>query len=108
MIKGIAKMEFGTGDILMTAVLSDEVGALCCVTQEPHEIGELVPNGVGWNPDDAQVCLTFTKVESVDSMIAELTCLRSMMDGSFDFTESKRLMHDISFDDFMHKEKENE
>lgn len=40
MIKGKAKMEFGTGDIRMTGALSGGIGALCCITQEPHEIGE--------------------------------------------------------------------
>lgn len=43
MIKGKAKMEFGTGDIRMTGALSGGIGALCCITQEPHEIGEKVP-----------------------------------------------------------------
>lgn len=38
MIKGKAKMEFGTGDIRMTGALSGGIGALCCITQEPHEI----------------------------------------------------------------------
>lgn len=38
MIKGKAKMEFGTGDIRMTGALSGGIGALCCITQEPHEM----------------------------------------------------------------------
>lgn len=38
MIKGKAKMEFGTGDIRMTGALSGGIGALCCITQEPHVI----------------------------------------------------------------------
>ena len=104
MIKGIAKMEFGTGDILMTAALSHDVGALCCITQEPHAIGERVPNGKGWCPDEAQVILTFTKPESIDSMIAELQLVRSMMDGSYDFNKGTFNKHDIDFDKFMHKE----
>jgi len=105
MIKGIAKMEFGSGDILMTAVLSDKVGALCCITQEPHEINERVPNGEGWNPDDAQVILTFTKVESLDAMIAELQLLRSMMDDSYDFKDGRFYADGtIDFDRFMHKD----
>ena len=29
MIKGKAKMEFGTGDIRMTGALSGDIGALC-------------------------------------------------------------------------------
>jgi len=70
MIKGLAKMEFGTGDILMTAALSDGVGALCCVNQEPHEIGERVLRPIGWSAENSNVILTFTKVESIDSIIA--------------------------------------
>lgn len=102
MIKGLAKMEFGTGDILMTAALSDGVGALCCCTQEPHEIGERVPNGVSWNPEKAEVILTFTKVESIDSVIAELTLLRSMMDGSYDFKSGHHTnMPFLDFDTFI-------
>lgn len=48
MIKGKAKMEFGSGDIRMTGALSNGVGALCCITQEPHEIGEKVPVEDEW------------------------------------------------------------
>lgn len=40
MIKGKAKLEFGTGDIRMTGALSNNIGALCCITQPPHKIGE--------------------------------------------------------------------
>lgn len=50
MIKGKAKLEFGTGDIRMTGALSNNIGALCCITQPPHKIGEKVPveeNGSG-------------------------------------------------------------
>lgn len=43
MIKGKAKMEFGSGDIRMTGALSNGIGALCCITQEPHKIGEKIP-----------------------------------------------------------------
>ena len=50
MIKGKAKMEFGTGDIRMTGALSNNVGALCCITQPPHEIGEKVPVEDEWDP----------------------------------------------------------
>lgn len=84
MIKGKAKMEFGTGDIRMTACLSDKVGALCCVTQEPHEIGERAPVTDKWNPGEAQVIMTFTKPESVDALIAELMDARDMMTGTYE------------------------
>lgn len=51
MIKGKAKMEFGTGDIRMTGALSGGIGALCCITQEPHEIGEKVPVEDTWDAE---------------------------------------------------------
>lgn len=65
MIKGKAKMEFGTGDIRMTGALSGGIGALCCITQEPHEIGEKAPVEDAWDTEQAEVILTFTKTESV-------------------------------------------
>ena len=72
MIKGKAKMEFGTGDIRMTGALSGGIGALCCITQEPHEIGEKAPVEDAWDTEQAEVILTFTKTESIDALIAEL------------------------------------
>lgn len=56
-------MEFGTGDIRMTGALSSDIGALCCITQKPHEIGERVPVEDGWNTDQAEVIMTFTRTE---------------------------------------------
>lgn len=76
MIKGKAKMEFGTGDIRMTGALSGDIGALCCITQEPHKIGERVLVEDTWNVDQAEVILTFTKTESIDALIAELQALK--------------------------------
>lgn len=83
MIKGKAKMEFGTGDIRMTACLSGEVAALCCITQEPHEIGERVP-----------------EPESINALIGELADARDMMTGTYDgdLTEHDGL---LDFDSFM-------
>lgn len=101
MIKGNAKMEFGTGDILMTACLSGDIGALCCINHESRDIGERSPLTTKWNPDDADVILTFTKVESVDALIAELKELRSMMDGTYDFKTGKFIDYDINFDNFL-------
>jgi len=95
-IKGKAKMEFGTGDIRMTAVLSEGTGALCCITQEPHKINERVPVGDGWNADDAQVIMTFTKKASIDALIAELTDVGRMMEGSYPLNE--RLQHSLGID----------
>lgn len=100
MIKGKAKMEFGTGDIRMTACLSGEVAALCCITQEPHEIGERVPLTDEWSSREAQVIMTFTKPESIDVLIGELADARDMMTGAYDgdLTEHDGL---LDFDSFM-------
>ena len=100
MIRGKAKMEFGNGDIRMTSCLSGETGALCCITQEPHEIGERIPIDDTWSSKEAEVIMTFTNPKSIDALIAELTDVRDMMTGTYD----KELMeHEglLDFDSFM-------
>ena len=104
MIKGKAKMEFGTGDIRMTGALSGGVGALCCITQEPHEIGEKVPVEDTWDTEQAEVVLTFTKTESIDALIAELQDVKAMMNGSYPFENVSVRQKDLDFDAFMHIE----
>lgn len=101
MIKGKAKMEFGTGDIRMTGALSNEVGALCCITQEPHEIGEKVSVEDGWNVGQAEVIMTFTKPESIDALIDELRDVRAMMDGTYPFEEQNYRECIFDYDAFM-------
>lgn len=101
MIKGKAKMEFGTGDIRMTGVLSNGVGALCCITQEPHKIGEKVPVEDGWNVEQAEVIMTFTKPESIDALIDELRDVRAMMDGTYPFEEQNYRECIFDYDAFM-------
>ena len=95
MIKGKAKMEFGSGDIRMTGALSNGVGALCCITQEPHEIGEKVPVEDEWDPVQAEVILTFSK--------AELQDVKAMMDGSYPFEKGRTREKDLDFDAFMYR-----
>lgn len=101
MIKGKAKMEFGTGDIRMTSVLSNGIGALCCITQEQHEIGERVPVEDSWNVDQAEVILTFTRPESIDALIDELRDVRAMMDSTYPFEEQNYHEDIFDFDAFM-------
>lgn len=96
MIKGKAKMEFGTGDIRMTAVQSYGIGALCCITQEPHEIGERVPVSDTWSTKEAEVIMTFTKTESIDALIAELQDVKLLMQG--EFPNENVATHDNPFD----------
>lgn len=85
----------------MTACLSGEVAALCCITQEPHEIGERVPVTDTWSSREAQVIMTFTKPESIDALIGELTDARKMMVGTYDgsLTEYEGLLDLDSFMD---------
>ena len=94
-------MEFGIGDIRMTGVLSQGVGALCCITQEPHKIGEKVPVTDSWNVDQAEVILTFTKTESIDALIAELQDIKAMMNGTFPFEKERFYEKPLDFDLFM-------
>ena len=104
MIKGKAKMEFGTGDIRMTGTLSGDIGALCCITQEPHKIGERVSVEDTWNVDQAEVILTFTKTESIDALIAELQDVKAMMNGSYPFENGRVMQKDLDFDAFIRRE----
>lgn len=101
MIKGKAKLEFGTGDIRMTSALSKDIGALCCITQEPHEIGEKVPVEEGWGVKKAEVILTFTRKESIDALMDELKDLRAMMDGTYPFEEQNFRDDVFDFDAFL-------
>lgn len=103
MIKGKAKMEFGSGDIRMTGALSNGIGALCCITQEPHEIGEKAPVEDEWNADQAEVILTFSKTDSIDALIAELRDVKAMMDGSYPFEKRRIREKYLDFDAFMYK-----
>lgn len=96
MIRGKAKLEFGTGDIRITAAQSNGIVAVCLITQEPHEIGEKIPVEDGWNVTEAEVILTFSRPESIDSLIRELECARLMMTG--DWPENDLIVRDEVFD----------
>ena len=52
--------------------------------------------------DQAEVILTFTKTESIDALIAELTDVKAMMDGSYPFEKSRIREHELDFDAFLH------
>lgn len=101
MIKGKAKMEFGTGDIRMTSAFSNGIGALCCNNQEPHKIGEKISVDQNWNTIQSDVILTFSKTESIDAVINELKCVRSLMDDTFPEEEKQYRDEKLDFDAFM-------
>lgn len=104
MIKGKAKMEFGNGDIRMTALCSHGTGALCCITQEPHVIGEKIPIFDTWSTKDAEVIMTFTKTESIDALIAELKDVKLFMQGEFPKLDIEKSDTPLDFDSFMEEE----
>lgn len=97
-------MEFGTGDIRMTGALSNGVGALCCITQEPHKIGEKVSVEDTWNVDQAEVILTFTKTESIDALIAELQDVKALMNGTYPVEKTDSHENSLDFDAFLNKD----
>ena len=102
MIKGKAKLEFGTGDIRMTGALSNNIGALCCITQPPHEIGEKVPVEDEWDPAQEEVILTFSRTESIDALIAELQDVKAIMNGTYPFEKGRIREKNLDFDAFMY------
>lgn len=82
MIKGKAKLEFGTGDIRMTSCLGNGIGAVCCVTHAPQVIGSAMTVEDDWSPSNSEVILTFTKVESIDVLIKKLNETKQYMLGN--------------------------
>lgn len=102
MIKGKAKLEFGTGDIRMTACLSNDIGTLCMITQEPHEIGSKVPVEDTWSAEESQVIMTFTKIESIDALMETLQEAKDFMNGKFpEGMRTNLCNHEINLDAFM-------
>ena len=85
-----------------TGVLSRVIGALGGRTQIPPEIGERVPVEDGWNTDQAEVIMTFTRTESIDALIAELQDVKAMMNGSYPFEKERIREHELDFDTFLH------
>lgn len=74
MIKGKAKLEFGTGTICMVpSIRIDGIGALHLRSCEPHEIGKLEPMPKTWAPTQSEVIMTFTNHKSVEALIIELS-----------------------------------
>lgn len=89
MVKGKAKLIFGTGDIMMTPVLHSEndiprYGMLAFKTTESHEIGSYTRNDTGYRLSNADALMVFYKVESIDACIERLNTLKEMMLGGTD------------------------
>lgn len=56
----------------------------------------------GWNTDQAEVIMTFTRTESIDALIAELQDVKAMMNGSYPFEKERIREHELDFDTFLH------
>lgn len=88
MIIGKSKIEFGSGDICILSDLVNGIGVLSLANAYPHIIGERTERTI--NKDDCEVNIRFTKVESLDVVIEELTCVKSMMTGKCYFVNDRR------------------
>lgn len=95
MISNNSKIEFGNGDIKVTGFCSEGLGGVALQNQIPHKIGEAEPV-VGQDfTKDANVILTFSKVESIDVLIHHLMFAKNAMLGNIDPTWHK---HEEPFD----------
>ncbi len=81
MINGNAKLEFGTGDISILSQCNPDSGILYFKNQEPKEIGVFEPMVEDYEYDSAEVVMTFTKVESIDTLIEQLLFAKRRMNG---------------------------
>ncbi|MDD3404583.1 MAG: hypothetical protein PHQ72_14725 [Hespellia sp.] len=102
MIKGKAKLEFGTGDIRVTGIVSEGIGALVMETWDvPHEIGEKEKVEEGWNTINAEAIMSFTKIESIDVVIEDLKDIKAIMLNEYPKRELKTYDHGFDLDSFM-------
>ncbi len=79
MIKGTAKLEFGTGDIGILSRCEPEKGLLYFKNQEAREIGVHGESTHDYDYDSADVIMEFTKVESIDTVIEQLLNAKRMI-----------------------------
>lgn len=85
MIEGKAKVNFGTGDILITPLVKEDLSKGCIVLQNKgtHTIGEFSSTD-DFQKEETDTLITFTKIESIDVLIERLQKLKEMMDGNVD------------------------
>jgi hypothetical protein len=86
MITGKAKVELGTGDVIITPLVKVSLDKGCLVLQQseiPHDIGEYLPQE-GFKQEKNDIVLSFSRTESIDVMIERLQDLKSMMNGEVD------------------------
>ena len=111
MIKGKAKMEFGTGDIRLTPMMENGVGVLCCLTQSPTDYKKWMmfndPEAGPYNIiEHTEVMLTFTNIESIKTVIKQLNRVVNLMDlKQGEPNDINVIPYQLNFDDFMKEEK---
>ncbi len=79
MIKGKAEIAFGTGDIRTTTMLYENRGILVLDNQAAHEIGEALPISTDFTIKGKEIMITFSRVESIDVVIADLLEVKRLM-----------------------------
>lgn len=82
MITGKAKVEFGSGDVLITPMVKQDLSKGCIVLQNKgtHVIGEY-SSTENFKMEESDTLITFSKTESIDVLIERLQKLRNMMNG---------------------------
>lgn len=75
-------IKFGTGDILITPMVKEDLSDGCIVLQNKgtHTIGEYTPAN-SFVGEETDTVISFSKTESIDVLIERLQKLKSMMDG---------------------------
>lgn len=83
MIEGKAVARFGTGDILITPLVREDLSSGCVSLQNKgtHTIGEYTQD---FKPDETDTVLHFDNVESLGVLIERLQYLRKMMNGELE------------------------
>lgn len=85
MIEGKSKINFGTGDILITPMTKEDLSKGCLILQNKgtHTIGEYTSTD-SFAKDESDTLITFSKIESIDVLIERLEKLKDMMNGNLD------------------------
>lgn len=80
MIKGKAEIQFGTGDVMTTSLISNNLGVYILENSTgKHNIGDTHPIEGDFTIKDKPVMITFAKAESIDVIIEDLLDIKQMM-----------------------------
>lgn len=86
MIDGKAKINFGTGDILITPMTNKESNKGCLILQNKgtHVVGEYSSTEQFEGDAENDTLITFSCTKSIDVVIERLQKLKDMMNGNLD------------------------